>query len=107
MKSYKVYKIIIAVIFAIITILSSIMLADVLITEQNIGTAFALAVWLVLAIPAFSVSAVLSLIGVIITAIKKKQGLCTVKTLVYFIVFTVLPVVVFFASVGIFNLVLN
>ncbi len=106
MKKYKAYKIIIALVFAIVTILSSIMLGDIIISERNIGTPFALVVWLALAIPSFAVAMIMSLIGTIISAIKKKQGLCDTKTLVYFIVFTALPIVVFCVSIVLFNILI-
>ena len=104
MKSYKVYQIIVAVIFAIVTILSSIMLADMIKTGKGVGTALTFIIWLILAIIGFAVPMIMSLIGTITCAVKRKQGLCDTKTLVYFIVFTALPLIVFFASILILNL---
>lgn len=103
MKNFKAYKIIVAVVFAIVTILSSIMLVDIISKGNGLGTAFGFIVWLILAIIGFGASVVVSLIGTITSAIKKNQGLCDTKTLVYFIVFTALPIVVFGVSIVLFN----
>ena len=107
MKSYKAYKIIVAVIFAVITILSSIFLADALMSEESLGRGLGYVVWIILAIPAFAVSVITSLIGVILSVIKRKQGLCSGKTLTFFIVFSVLPVIVFFLSFLIGKIILG
>ena len=107
MKNFKAYKIIVAVIFAIVLILSSILVVDILSGGESIGKAFGFVVWLVFAIIGFAVPMVMSLIGTILSAIKSKQGLCTIKTLVYFIVFSVLPIIAFFASVRLFKLLIN
>ena len=103
MKNFKAYKIIVAIIFAIVTVLSSIMLVDIISKVNGLGTAVGFIVWLILAIIGFSTSMVVSLIGTITSAIKKKQGLINTKTLVYFIVFTALPIVVFSVSIILFN----
>lgn len=103
MKNFKAYKIIVAIIFAIVTVLSSIMLVDIISNGNGLGTAVGFIVWLILAIIGFSASLIVSLIGMITSAIKKKQGLSNTKTLVYFIVFTALPIVVFSVSIILFN----
>ncbi len=103
MKNFRVYKIIVAVIFAIVTILSSIMLVDIISEGNGLGAAFGFVVWLVLAVIGFGASLLVSLIGTITSAIKKNQGLCDTKTLIYFIVFTVLPIIVFGISIILFN----
>ena len=104
MKNFKAYKIIVAIIFAIVTVLSSIMLVDIISKGNGLGTAFGFIVWLILAIIGFSVSMIVSLIGTITSAIKRKQGLCDTKTLIYFIVFTALPIMVFSVSIVLFNI---
>ncbi len=103
MKNFKLYKIIVAVVFAIVTILSSIMLVDIISEGTGLGTAFGFIVWLILAIIGFSASMIVSLIGTITSAIKRNQGLCDTKTLIYFIVFTALPIIVFSISIVLFN----
>ncbi len=105
MKNFKVYKIVVAVVFAIVTILSSIMLGDIVGEGTGLGAAFGFVVWLVLAIIGFGASAIVSLIGAITSAIKKKQGVCDTKTLIYFIVFTALPIIVFAISIVLFNII--
>lgn len=103
MKNFKAYKIIVAIIFAIVTVLSSIMLVDIISKGNGLGTAVGFIVWLILAIIGFGASLIVSLIGTITSAIKKKQGLSNTKTLVYFIVFTALPIIVFSVSIILFN----
>ena len=50
---------------------------------------------------------IVSLVGMIITIVNKKRSACTLGSVIYFIVFTVLPVVVFFICTIMFNLVFN
>jgi len=104
MKNFKAHKIIVTIIFAIVTVLSSIMLVDIISKGNGLGTAFGFIVWLILAIIGFSASMIVSLIGTITSAIKRKQGLCDTKTLIYFIVFTALPIMVFSVSIVLFNI---
>ncbi len=107
MRNYKTYKIVVTVVFAIVAILSSIFMADILMSEENLGKAIGFVVWLAIFSPSFAVSMALSLIGVIISAINKSKGLCSSGTLVYFLIFTLLPIVIFGATVGGFHIFVN
>ena len=107
MKTYKKYKIVVAIILSLITVLSSIFMADVITTEEGLGKAVGFVLWLIFASPCFLVALILSLVGVILAIINKKKGLCENKTLLYFIIFTILPIVIYFATVGSFYILVN
>ncbi|MBO7344569.1 MAG: hypothetical protein J6U92_01355 [Clostridia bacterium] len=107
MKTYKKYKIVIAIILFLITVLSSIFMADIITTEEGLGKAVGFVLWLVFASPCFLAVLILSLIGVILAIVNKKKGLSENKTLLYFVIFTILPIVIYFATVGSFYIFVN
>ncbi len=106
MKNFKIYKVFVAIIFVIATIFCSIMLGQIINDEKNAGTAFALIAWFALAIPTYAVSIITSLIGAISSLIKRKQGLCDSKTVIYFVIFTLLPIIAFIGSIIACNVML-
>ena len=107
MKNYKAYKIVITVILAMVTVLSSIFMIDIITTEEGLGQAVGLVLWLVFGAPSFAVCMILSLIGVILSAINKNKRLCSAKTLIYFVIFTILPAFIFGATLGSFYILVG
>ena len=107
LKKFKALKIVTAVLFAIATLFVVYLAIDIASSPQNIGTAFALVIWICLAIGILAVPMIVSLVGMIIAIVNKKRSACTLGSVIYFIVFTALPVVVFFICTIMFNLVFN
>ena len=107
MKTYKILKRITAILFAVATAFTVLFTIDIINDgAPHIFTAFGVFFWCALSIGALAVPFFVALIGLIITAIKRSQGLCSVGTLVYFIVFTLLPHVVYFVCVKFINIFL-
>ena len=107
LKKFKALKIVTAVLFSVATLFVVYLAIDIASSPQNIGTAFALVLWICLAIGILAVPMIVSLVGMIITIVNKKRSACTLGSVIYFIVFTGLPVVVFFICTIMFNLVFN
>lgn len=107
LKKFKALKIVTAILFAVATLFVVYLAIDIASSPQNIGTAFALVVWICLAIGILAVPMIVSLVGMILAIVNKKRSACTLGSVIYFIVFTVLPVVVFFICIIMFNLVFN
>lgn len=90
-------KVVSAILYALVTGFLLFEFFWILFTEQsNVG--LGLAVYLVIILAAIgsianAVPTILSLIGLIITVVKRKKGEFSISTLVYFIVFTALPYV--------------
>lgn len=88
-------KIFSAVIYAIIAVFLIYQFASLFFNEQsNLGLSIAvylIVIVLYLGSIANAVPTILSAIGLIITAIKRKKGEYSLSTLVYFIVFSILP----------------
>lgn len=94
-KNYKSLKIINAVLFSIAAVFVLGFMIDIVIQPQSVGTAFAIAIWIVISIPVLAIPLFFSLISLIVTIFKKKSSECSVGTVIYFAVFTVLPVITF------------
>lgn len=107
LKKFKALKIATAVLFAVATLFVVYLAIDIASSPQNIGTAFALVIWICLAIGILAVPMIVSLVGMILAIVNKKRSACTLGSVIYFIVFTVLPVIVFFICTIMFNLVFN
>ncbi len=107
LKKFKALKIVTAILFAVATLFVVYLAIDIASSPQNIGTAFALVIWICLAIGILAVPMIVSLVGMILAIVNKKRSACTLGSVIYFIVFTVLPVVVFFICIIMFNLVFN
>lgn len=71
---------------------------------EGLGIAIVLVLVLALGGICLAASLVLSLVGLIISIVRKIKKRVTTGTLIYFIVFTVLPIVIFFFSIGLFKL---
>lgn len=88
-------KIFTAVIYAIIAVFLIYQFASLFFNEQsNLGLSIAvylIVILLYLGSIANAVPTILSVIGLIITAIKRKKGEYSLSTLLYFIVFSILP----------------
>lgn len=107
MKNYKGLKIITAILFIIATAYSVWMLADIVAdTKTNGWAGLGIIVWIIYAAIALAVPLVFALIGLISSIIKRSKALCTTGTLIYFIVFTVLPFVSYFGCILAFNIFL-
>lgn len=105
-KFIKIFQIITAILYAIATVLSVIIMVDILSQPQNIGTAFAVAIWIVFAAVALSIPLVFSIIGLIASIIKKSNAQCGTGAVVYFIIFSVLPILTYLIGILVFNLLL-
>ena len=106
MQNYKVLKIITAILFIIATAYSVWMLADIIVDSKTNGWAgLGMIAWIVVAAIALAIPLIVALIGLISSIIKCSKSLCTIGTLVYFIVFTLLPLVVYFGCILAFNLI--
>lgn len=107
MKTYKGLKIITAILFIIATAYSSWIMADIITDAQTNGWAgLGIIAWIAAAGIALAVPLLFSLIGLISSIIKKARALCSTGTLIYFIVFTLLPFVVYFGSILVFDIAL-
>ena len=104
-KNFKALKIITAILFAIVTVFSVVFMIDIIIEPKNLGTAFALVIWLVFATPANAIPFIISAIGLVICSVKRKRGESDKRSVIYFTVFTALPVVVYLVCILIFNIV--
>ena len=104
LKNFKVLKIVTAVLYALAAIITLWFMIDIALTPKNIGTAFAIVLWLAIAIPVLAVPLIVSLVGLILSAINKKRLQCTLGSMIYFAIFTALPVITFFVCVLIFKL---
>ena len=103
---YKGLKIITAVLLIIATVYSTYIMADIIISAQTNGLAgLGIIAWFAVAIIAFGIPLLFALIGLISSIIKKSRAECTTGTLIYFIVFTLLPFAIFFGSILIFNII--
>ncbi len=101
LRRYPVLKIITAIVFAITTIFFIYVYADVLNTpvnkpEDGLGKGIGIAVILVVGLLLYIPSIILAIIGLIITIISYIKKICSLGTMIYFIVFTLLPVMAFF-----------
>ena len=105
-QKFKLLKIFTAVLYAIATVLSVVFMIDILNEPQNIGTAFALVVWLCLGAFALAVPLIISLVGLIVCALKVKKGESSKGSVIYFSIFSALPIITYFVCVFIFNIVL-
>lgn len=90
-------KVVSAILYALVTGFLLFEFFWILFTEQS-HVGLGLAVYLVIILAAIgsianAVPTILSLIGLIITVVKRKKGEFSISTLVYFIVFTALPYV--------------
>ncbi|MBQ3492898.1 MAG: hypothetical protein IJA88_02190 [Clostridia bacterium] len=106
MKTYKGLKIATAILFVFSTMFVGLFVTDILIHGQHILTGIALFIWVNLAIFALAVPMVVSVVGAIITFIKWKKQKCGLGTFIYFVIFTFLPILVYFCSITAINIIL-
>ena len=107
MKTYKGLKIITAILLIIATTYSSWMMADIIASAKtNSWAGLGVVAWIVVAAIALAIPLLFALIGLILSIIKKSRAECTTGTLIYFIVFTVLPFAVYFGCILFFNILL-
>ena len=104
-KSYKALKIITAVLFSIATLFVVGFMLDIVKEPQSVGTAFAIAIWLIITLPVLALPMFLSLISLIIMILKKKRAECSGRTVIFFAVFTVLPIVIFLICVLVLKII--
>lgn len=104
-KSFKTLKIVAAVLYAISAFITVWFMIDIAVSPENLGTAFAIVLWIVIAIPVLAVPLIVSLVGLILSAINKKRLQCTLGSVIYFAVFTALPIITFLICILVFNLV--
>ena len=96
-KNFKINKIISAVFYALALAFSAVYYIDVAVTGgdwQGLGYA----ITLLLSVYAFAIAIIPSLIGLIRSIVGVKKGYCEKATLIYFIVFTALPIVTWLIS---------
>ncbi len=105
LKNFKVLKIITAVLYAIATAFVVWLMIDIATTPENLGTAFAIIAWFAIAIPVLAVPLIVSLVELIVAIASKKREQCTWGSVIYFAVFTVLPVITFFVCILVYNVV--
>ena len=104
-KSFKTLKIVAAVLYAISAFITVWFMIDIAVSPENLGAAFAIVLWIVIAIPVLAVPLIVSLVGLILSAINKKRLQCTLGSVIYFAVFTALPIITFLICILVFNLV--
>lgn len=102
------YKIVVATLYALITLFLVGSLIDVIVNPgTNLGWSLALYLAIILIIIggiANGICAVLSTVGIILSAVKRKDG-CKTSTLIYFCVFAGLPIFTEFALILICTLI--
>ncbi|MBQ7235911.1 MAG: hypothetical protein IJX03_01995 [Clostridia bacterium] len=104
-KNFKVLKIITAVLYVVATAFVVWFMVDIATAPENLGTAFAIIAWFAIAIPTLAVPLIVSLVGLILSAMNKKRSQCTLGSVIYFAVFTALPIITFLICILVFNLV--
>lgn len=100
-----VWKIVVALIYVLVTAFIAYLLIDALNTPppqqgQIDGRGFALAAFIILAIIfgliGYLANVITSIIGIIVSSSHKKQQKCGNGSIVYFVIFTFLPIISFF-----------
>lgn len=110
MRKYKGLKIAIAIVFALACLFYVINYIDLFnsSTSENFGITlgFFLAIVVILCAPmVFAPTIVLGIIGIILSSIGLKRKYSTTGSLIYFIVFTLLPFVLYFAMIFLTKLI--
>ncbi len=95
----KVLKIITAILYLIATVIAVLLMIDPVVSSsgnESAGAAVALIFLAPLSIVAYAVPTVVSLAGLIVSFINFLRKRTTLGTLIYFIVFTILPFLSFY-----------
>ncbi len=94
-KSVLAFQIITAVLFVIAAAFSIIFFIDVMLDPDGIGKAIGLSLWIIFAFAALLIPLIISIIGLIVAIVKKCNKKVGVWSIIYFIIFTVLPVITY------------
>lgn len=96
-KKYTVLKILSAVFYAIVTAFIIYCFFDALVESKENG--FAVLGYVLILITAgisYLLPLILSVVGLILSAVAKSKGQGTIKTVIYFLIFTALPLISWF-----------
>ncbi len=94
-KKFRALKIISLVLYVLTTAFTLIFLLDVLGTEEGLGKGLGAALWIIFSAIALAVPVIVSLISAIVSAVYRKRGQCVKGSLLFFLIFTALPIVTF------------
>ena len=96
-KKYTVLKILSAVFYAIITAFIIYCFLDALIESKENGFAVLGYVLILVTVGiSYLLPLILSVVGLILSAVAKSNGQATLKTVIYFLIFTALPLISWF-----------
>lgn len=102
----KVFKIITIILFAVAVAFSTTIMIEAINNPSNLGTAVGILVWVIIGAIALAIPLVSAIIGLIISIVKKVKAECGFGSVVFFIIFTVLPIATYFLGILVFKLVL-
>ena len=107
--NYKVLKIITLILYIVATVIAVVLMIDPIVknsANENAGAAIALILLAPLSIVVYAVPTILSLAGLITAFINYLRKKTTLGTLIYFIVFTVLPYLTFYIIILVLQLII-
>ena len=98
-KKFKINKLISAALYAVAFAWTAWILIDIISSgDRGLGFGIGIMVYLIFSAIANGVSLLPSLFGLIMSIVGVKKGYCEKSTLIYFIVFTLLPIATFFLN---------
>ena len=102
----KVFKILTVVLYVIAVAVAAIIMVDTITNPSGLGTAIGILVWMIIGAIALAIPLVSAIIGLIISIIKKVKEQCNSGSVIFFIIFTALPIATYFLGILVFTLVL-
>ena len=102
----KVFKIITIILYAIAVAFSTVIMIDAIKNPSNLGLAVGILVWIIIGAIALAIPLVSAIIGLIISIVKKFKAQVGFGSVIFFIIFTVLPIATYFLGILVFTLIL-